>query len=133
MTDWYPSRAQEVIADIEAELDRKPMTRDDLAESLLISESRIGIYLARMKEEKLIHIAAWRKGAPTGHHAKVFARGDHPDAPKPPTQPKSERDRVRRLQRKAEAAAAAAAAPIKRSAAPALPDPMLAWIPRRAA
>jgi hypothetical protein len=134
MTDWYMTRADQAIADIAAELAHKPMSRDALAESLLLSKSRTNVYVSQMHKERRIHVDSWCREASRGHWAQVFALGDLPDAPRPPARPKSEVDKARRKRnREAAKAEQAQRKQIQRSAAPVVADPMLAWIPRRAA
>lgn len=122
----YMTRADDQ-ADIAAELARKPMTRDELSDALLLNAMRISRAVTKMHKARQIHVASWCRPAVTAHWTQVFAVGDLPDVPKPPTRTKAELDRDRRARMKAEAAEKASVAPNV------LTDTALSWIPRRAA
>jgi hypothetical protein len=131
MTEWHTSRIDETIADIKLELARKPMTRDELAEALLINAPRIGLCIARMHKQqpKQAYVIEWRRAGPKAPWAQVFALGDLPDVPKPAARLASELARERAARLKAEAEAEKA----KRITAPNVITDALSWIPRRAA
>lgn len=137
--------AGERLSRLRALLQEKPLRRADMQKLLDVSKDTADRYLRILRASKEVHIARYDRNTEGGQPFAWFAYGDKPDAPKP--RPFNDSEQSKRYYRKMRRedpikfAAYLHRAGIrtktrnrKLKGLPLVPaDPMLAWIPRRAA
>lgn len=145
MNPAMQSEYQARLARLRVALADKPLRRKDMARLLNVSEETIYRYLKTLRDAKESHIDHWTRNTEGGQPFAWYAYGDKPDAPKP--RPLTNAEQGKRYYRKmkrddpAKYSAYLSRARLrtklrnrKASGKPPVPaDPMLAWIPRRAA
>lgn len=145
MNPAMQSEYQARLSQLRAALADKPLRRKDMARLLDVSEDTVYRYLKILRDVKEVHVGRWERNTEGGQPFAWFAAGDKPDAPKPRPLTNSEQGKryYRKMKRddpaKYTAYLSRARVRVKmrrRESAgkPPVPaDPMLAWIPRRAA
>lgn len=136
---WHAARAAESQAAILAIVRQQPSTRKRISEVAGMHKASITHHMRTLREEKKVYISRWEKQSRNGgQYMAVFALGSKQDAPKPTPMTKAEAARAfrRRLWKDpAKHMDYIMKAKIRdtRRQPPPPPDPMLGWIPRRAA
>lgn len=121
---------------IRAALATRPQENKELVVTVGRDKASIWRNIQRMRQEKQVHIAKWKRQPLGGPPSPVFALGDRPDAKRPKPMTKAAQCRAFRRRLKAD--------PVKhmeyimkgkirdtRRKPPPPADPMFAWIPRR--